>query len=75
MLLNRLAMRRELEKKTGIEKLGPRTYRLVRGGFTSCVQPTPRWEVTASSVTINLDEYWYINFDQHGTLDNHIAST
>ena len=40
-----------------IEKLGPRTYRLVRGGFTSCVQPTPRWEVSASSVTINLDEY------------------
>ncbi|MBM63950.1 MAG: hypothetical protein CL484_13470 [Acidobacteria bacterium] len=40
-----------------IEKLGPRTYRLIRGGFTSCVQPTPRWEVTASSVTINLDEY------------------
>ena len=38
-----------------IEKLGPRTYRLIRGGFTSCVQPTPRWEVTASTVTINLD--------------------
>ena len=40
-----------------IEKVGPRTYRLTRGGFTSCVQPTPRWEVKASSVTINLDEY------------------
>ncbi|MEE2637497.1 MAG: putative LPS assembly protein LptD [Acidobacteriota bacterium] len=40
-----------------IEKTGPRTYRLTEGGFTSCVQPTPRWEVSASSVTINLDEY------------------
>ena len=40
-----------------IEKLGPRTYRLTKGGFTSCVQPTPRWQMTASSVTLNLDEY------------------
>ncbi len=40
-----------------IEKLGPRTYRLTRGGFTSCVQPTPRWEMTSSSMTLNLDEY------------------
>jgi hypothetical protein len=40
-----------------IEKTGPRSYRLTRGGFTSCVQPTPRWQVSASSVTINLDEY------------------
>ena len=40
-----------------IEKIGSRTYRLTRGGFTSCVQPTPRWEVTVSSATINLDEY------------------
>ena len=39
-----------------IEKVGPRTYRLTRGGFTSCVQPTARWQVN-SSVTINLDEY------------------
>ena len=40
-----------------IEKLGPRTYRLTNGGFTSCIQPTPRWEVTASTVTLNLDHY------------------
>ncbi len=40
-----------------IEKLGPRKYRLTKGGFTSCIQPTPRWELTASSVTLNLDEY------------------
>ena len=40
-----------------IEKLGPRTYRLTRGSFTSCVQPTPRWEMSASSLTLNLDDY------------------
>ena len=40
-----------------IEKLGPRTYRLTKGSFTSCVQPTPRWEMSASSLTLNLDDY------------------
>ena len=30
-----------------IEKLASRSYRLTRGGFTTCVQPTPRWEVTS----------------------------
>ncbi len=30
-----------------IEKLGPRRYRLTGGAFTTCVQPTPRWEVTS----------------------------
>ena len=43
-----------------IEKLGPRTYRLAKGGFTSCTQPTPRWELTSSSFTINLDEYAFL---------------
>ena len=40
-----------------IEKLSSRQYKITRGGFTTCVQPTPRWEVTSGSVTINLDEY------------------
>jgi LPS-assembly protein len=40
-----------------IEKLGPRRYKLTRGAFTTCVQPTPRWEVTSKTVTINLDDY------------------
>ncbi|HEY6360421.1 MAG TPA: putative LPS assembly protein LptD [Vicinamibacterales bacterium] len=40
-----------------IEKLSARQYKITRGGFTTCVQPTPRWEVTSGSVTINLDEY------------------
>ena len=40
-----------------IEKLGARKYRITRGGFSTCVQPTPRWEMTASSVVLNLDDY------------------
>ena len=38
-----------------IEKLGPDRYRVHRGGFTTCVQPTPRWEMTADSVTLTVD--------------------
>lgn len=40
-----------------VEKLGTRTYRLTRGGFTSCIQPTPRWQLTASTLTLNLDAH------------------
>ena len=39
-----------------IEKLGPKTYRITHGGFTTCVQPTPRWEMVASSVTMTLEK-------------------
>ncbi len=39
-----------------IEKLGPKTYRVTRGGFTTCVQPTPRWEMVATSVTLTLEK-------------------
>jgi LPS-assembly protein len=40
-----------------IERLGPRRYRITRGAFTTCVQPTPRWEVATRSVTLNLNDY------------------
>jgi LPS-assembly protein len=40
-----------------LQKLGPQKYRITRGGFTSCLQPTPRWELTSRSVTINLEHY------------------
>ena len=40
-----------------LEKLGDTKYRITRGGFTTCVQPTPRWEVTSGSIVLNLDEY------------------
>ncbi|HET7696527.1 MAG TPA: putative LPS assembly protein LptD [Vicinamibacterales bacterium] len=39
-----------------IEKLGPKTYRITRGGFTTCVQPTPRWEMVAGTVTLTLEK-------------------
>lgn len=40
-----------------IEKVSQRSYKVTRGGFTTCVQPTPRWEVTSESVVINLNDY------------------
>jgi LPS-assembly protein len=40
-----------------IEKVGPRRYRITRGGFTTCVQPTPRWELVTGSMVLNLNDY------------------
>lgn len=40
-----------------VEKLGPRTYRVTHGGFTTCVQPTPRWEIISDSAVVTLDEH------------------
>ncbi len=40
-----------------VRKAGPTTYRIINGGFTTCVQPTPRWEISSGSFTINLDRY------------------
>ena len=40
-----------------LHKLGPSKYRIVRGGFTACVQPTPRWEVLSGSFEVNIDDY------------------
>ena len=28
-----------------VEKIGPRKYKIMSGGFTTCVQPTPRWDM------------------------------
>jgi LPS-assembly protein len=39
-----------------IQKIGPKTYRITRGGFTTCVQPTPRWEMAAGTVTLTLEK-------------------
>ena len=43
-----------------LTKLGPKKYKIENGGFTTCVQPTPRWEVVSGSVTINLDDYAFL---------------
>jgi LPS-assembly protein len=40
-----------------LHKIGPKKYRIVRGGFTACVQPTPRWEVSAGSLTLEMDDH------------------
>ena len=40
-----------------IEKTGPDKYRITKGGFTTCVQPTARWEIVSNSATVNLDDY------------------
>ena len=40
-----------------IRKEGPTTYRIIAGGFTACVQPTPRWEVASGNITLKLDDY------------------
>ena len=40
-----------------IEKIGVDKYRITKGGFTTCVQPTPRWEIVSGRATINLNDY------------------
>ena len=40
-----------------IQKTGPKKYKITNGGFTTCVQPTPRWELHSTTVVLNLDEY------------------
>ena len=40
-----------------LEKVGAQKYKITSGGFTTCVQPTPRWHLTAGTVMLNLDHY------------------
>ena len=37
-----------------IEKVGEDRYVITKGAFTTCVQPTPRWEIVSAKTTINL---------------------
>ena len=39
-----------------VERTAPTTYKLTNGGFTTCAQPTPRWQMTGSKGTITLDK-------------------
>lgn len=39
-----------------VRKLGPKKYQLKKGGFTTCVQPTPRWEIDTDNATITLEK-------------------
>jgi LPS-assembly protein len=40
-----------------VEKRGSKRYRITNGGFTTCVQPTPRWDLYAGTVDLNVDSY------------------
>ena len=40
-----------------IEKVGPRKYKITKGGFSTCVQPTPRWDLHAGTVILNVEHY------------------
>jgi LPS-assembly protein len=40
-----------------VEKIGPKKYKISSGGFTTCVQPTPRWDLHADTVVLNIDHY------------------
>jgi lipopolysaccharide assembly outer membrane protein LptD (OstA) len=40
-----------------IEKIAEDKYRIKNGGFTTCVQPTARWEIVSGTATLNLDDY------------------
>ena len=40
-----------------LEKLGPKTYKITHGGFTTCVQPTPRWQMVSSTAMITLEKH------------------
>jgi LPS-assembly protein len=43
-----------------VEKIGLDRYRISHGGFTTCVQPNPRWQLTSGSVTLRLDHYAFL---------------
>jgi LPS-assembly protein len=40
-----------------VEKLGPRKYKITKGGFSTCTQPTPRWDLHAGTVILNVEHY------------------
>jgi LPS-assembly protein len=40
-----------------VEKIGPKKYKITNGGFTTCLQPTPRWNLTAKTIVVNINHY------------------
>ena len=42
---------------TLIEKIGDKTYRLTDATFTTCVQPSRRWQMMMSRLTFTVDRY------------------
>ena len=39
-----------------LAKVGPGRYQITKGSFTTCVQPTRRWEITGSSGTVEVNK-------------------
>ena len=33
----------------------PKKYKITNGGFSTCVQPTPRWDLSADTIVLNVD--------------------
>jgi lipopolysaccharide assembly outer membrane protein LptD (OstA) len=40
-----------------LEKVSADTYVITNGGFTSCVQANPRWQMTSGSLRLRVDKY------------------
>jgi len=40
-----------------VEKIGTKKYKITNGGFSTCVQPTPRWDLSADTIVLNVDHY------------------
>lgn len=40
-----------------LEKTSEDSYLITNGGFTSCVQANPRWEMTSGSIKLRVDHY------------------
>jgi LPS-assembly protein len=40
-----------------VQKIGSKKYRIKNGGFSTCVQPTPRWDLSAGTIDLNVDDY------------------
>jgi LPS-assembly protein len=40
-----------------LEKVSNDTYVITNGGFTSCVQASPRWQMTSGSLRLRVDHY------------------
>lgn len=43
-----------------LEKIGPDTYLLTHGGFTTCAQANPRWEMTSGTLKLRIDHYAFL---------------
>ena len=40
-----------------IDKIGNKKYKITNGGFSACEQPTPRWDLNAGTLILNMDHY------------------